>query len=248
MSEDLTPPQYRCGIASCPSVHRLVIDGKRHLIVVGPYAAVSESPVAITTHKDLLLQGKIGDDEEAILIEEDLLSGIGCQVEVTAVGERSAASPSQSTGSAEAELLAALKEARSDIDSWAAYASEYFKDKWDLAGDLARYDAIIAKHSQRPIEEAGLPADERTAATAEASLTLKNLREENEKLRKDLGILLAQIDYLTEATGEGPDCQDAGLVEQIRRGHRAALTSPEATGEPHSRETTSEATSGGQDV
>ena len=45
----------------------------------------------------------------------------------------------------EAILLAALKDARSDVESWGAYASEYFKEKWDLAGDLARIDAVIAQ-------------------------------------------------------------------------------------------------------
>jgi hypothetical protein len=176
MVEDLTPEHLKCDCgASCPSVHRIVIDGKRHLIVVGKEALVylvADAPGGsrFTELGDV----PVGWDERAILIEEDLLSGIGCQAEVTAVGDGSIALRAlQSTGSAEAELLAALKEAREDVSSWGAYASEYFRDKWDLAGDLARYDAVIAKHSQRPIEEAGLPADERTAETADASLTSK---------------------------------------------------------------------------
>jgi hypothetical protein len=41
------------------------------------------------------------------------------------------------------KLVAALIEARELIVSWAAYASDYFQEKWDLAGDLATIDAIL---------------------------------------------------------------------------------------------------------
>jgi hypothetical protein len=38
MVEDLTPEHLKCDcVASCPSVHRIVIDGKPHLIVVGEH-------------------------------------------------------------------------------------------------------------------------------------------------------------------------------------------------------------------
>lgn len=47
-----------------------------------------------------------------------------------------------------AELRAALIEAREDLNSWGAYASGYFQKKWDLAGDLARIDATIAKFTE----------------------------------------------------------------------------------------------------
>ena len=43
------------------------------------------------------------------------------------------------------ELLAALKDARELVDSWGAYASNYMQEKYDLAGDLDRLDAAIAK-------------------------------------------------------------------------------------------------------
>lgn len=43
------------------------------------------------------------------------------------------------------DLLEELREARDSILGWAAYASEYFKDKHDLDGDIARIDAVIAK-------------------------------------------------------------------------------------------------------
>jgi len=46
---------------------------------------------------------------------------------------------------AEAERLrAALRDARECVETWAGYASEYFRDKHDLAGDLARIDAALA--------------------------------------------------------------------------------------------------------
>lgn len=45
----------------------------------------------------------------------------------------------------DAPLLAALIEARDDIASWGAYASDYFQKKHDLAGTIKRYDEIIAQ-------------------------------------------------------------------------------------------------------
>jgi chromosome segregation ATPase len=51
---------------------------------------------------------------------------------------------------AEAErdrLREALEEAREDVVHWAGYASDYFKEKHDLAGDLARIDAALAKEA-----------------------------------------------------------------------------------------------------
>lgn len=44
--------------------------------------------------------------------------------------------------------------------------------------------------------------------------------DELEKLRRDCGILLAMIDSVREVTGEGPEGEDAILVEQIREGLR----------------------------
>ena len=43
------------------------------------------------------------------------------------------------------ELLAALKYARELVDDWGAYASNYMQEKHDLAGDIDRLDAAIAK-------------------------------------------------------------------------------------------------------
>ena len=45
---------------------------------------------------------------------------------------------------ARAERLAeALREARDAIEDWAGYASDYFREKHDLAGDLAKIDALL---------------------------------------------------------------------------------------------------------
>ena len=41
--------------------------------------------------------------------------------------------------------------------------------------------------------------------------------EHVEKLKLDIEHLLAIIDYMAECTGEGPEGEDAVLVEQIRR-------------------------------
>lgn len=40
-------------------------------------------------------------------------------------------------------LRAPLLEAIEDIESWAGYASEYFQDKHDLKGCVARYRAAV---------------------------------------------------------------------------------------------------------
>jgi uncharacterized protein YigA (DUF484 family) len=40
-------------------------------------------------------------------------------------------------------LTEALRRAREDMEGWAEYASEYFREKHDLAGDLAAIDAAL---------------------------------------------------------------------------------------------------------
>lgn len=42
-----------------------------------------------------------------------------------------------------ARLREALREARDAIEDWAGYASDYFREKHDLAGDLAKVDALL---------------------------------------------------------------------------------------------------------
>lgn len=46
-------------------------------------------------------------------------------------------------------LVEALEEARDLVDNWAAYASDYFKEKHNLARDLERLDAVIAAHRKQ---------------------------------------------------------------------------------------------------
>jgi hypothetical protein len=50
-------------------------------------------------------------------------------------------------GSKNNRLREALTEAREDVAHWGGYASDYFKEKHDLAGDLARIDAALAKEA-----------------------------------------------------------------------------------------------------
>lgn len=61
-------------------------------------------------------------------------------------------------------LRAALRDARECVETWAGYASEYFRDKHDLAGDLARIDAALAAQPAPspwgPIETAPKTQDE----------------------------------------------------------------------------------------
>jgi hypothetical protein len=61
----------------------------------------------------------------------------------------------------------ALEEARDDLIAWGAYASDYFKDKHDFDGDVARIDAAIATARaalEAPTVDAR--ADERAACIA----------------------------------------------------------------------------------
>jgi len=51
------------------------------------------------------------------------------------------------------ELVKALREARMMVAEWGEYASPYFQEKWDLAGDLAKLDSVIAEAAKG----AGLP-------------------------------------------------------------------------------------------
>lgn len=40
-------------------------------------------------------------------------------------------------------LRAALRRAREDLEAWSGYASEYFREKHDLNGDLAAIDTTL---------------------------------------------------------------------------------------------------------
>ena len=42
------------------------------------------------------------------------------------------------------KLESALRRARDDMEGWAAYASDYFREKWGLDEDLAAIDAALA--------------------------------------------------------------------------------------------------------
>jgi hypothetical protein len=46
------------------------------------------------------------------------------------------------------DLAAELVKAREMVASWAAYASEYFQEKWNLAADLGHLDAVIAEYEK----------------------------------------------------------------------------------------------------
>jgi hypothetical protein len=46
-----------------------------------------------------------------------------------------------------------LVRAREMIEEWAAYADEYFREKWDLAGDLAEIDRAIEAEARASAEK-----------------------------------------------------------------------------------------------
>jgi hypothetical protein len=52
-----------------------------------------------------------------------------------------------------ARLTEALKEARELVESWAGYAPDYFREKHDLDGDLARLDAAIKRNPGPPASD-----------------------------------------------------------------------------------------------
>ena len=53
-------------------------------------------------------------------------------------------------------------------------------------------------------------------------------REALEQARRDIQCLLSIIEYVEEATGGGPEDEDAALVAQIRTSYECGLDSPEA--------------------
>jgi hypothetical protein len=95
--------------------------------------------------------------------------------------------------------------------------SDAFREIWN-EGDVDLLE-IISSALSTAYEEGKASISQHVDAAVRAE------REALNRWRNDCGILLAQIDYLTEATGEHLDCQDAGLVEQIRTDYRAAIRS-----------------------
>ncbi|SMC41193.1 hypothetical protein SAMN06297251_10289 [Fulvimarina manganoxydans] len=67
--------------------------------------------------------------------------------------------------------------------------------------EMVRRNAVLRDRPDLPVDR--LPA-------------LARLREENETWRSHAATLLANLDYLTEATGEGPEDEDRVMVEHIR--------------------------------
>lgn len=45
-------------------------------------------------------------------------------------------------------LRAALRAARVAVENWGSYASDFYREKWDLQGDLAHIDAALAEEKQ----------------------------------------------------------------------------------------------------
>lgn len=52
------------------------------------------------------------------------------------------------------EMERALLDAADDMEGWGAYAGDYFKEKWDLAGDVAKYRSI-ARGERTPEGQSG---------------------------------------------------------------------------------------------
>lgn len=73
-----------------------------------------------------------------------------------------------------AEVEQALRDAIECVESWAAYASGYFQEKHDLAGDLARLRAVLDK--EEPDRECGIHGPDATYVTQmESYCTCRNV-------------------------------------------------------------------------
>ena len=93
--------------------------------------------------------------------------------------------------------VSALIEAREEIESWAAYADPYFRDKHDLPGVLAKIDALLASQAQQPAD--AVPADNVTP-----------MRQP----RADLARLVESINAAVYANGDGLSVTEAiGALE-----------------------------------
>lgn len=67
------------------------------------------------------------------------------------------------------EVRSALIDSKESMEEWAAYAGDYFREKWDLKGDLklieeaiTKLDAVISRLKEREksaMRESRLPAD-----------------------------------------------------------------------------------------
>ena len=87
--------------------------------------------------------------------------------------------------------------------------SPALKDGWEVINGSpfstqeAAQDAAVAEYTRRMTEAGWVRAD-------------ADLRSELEGRETDIRMLLAQLDYLRQVTGEGVEEEDAALVEGIR--------------------------------
>jgi len=79
----------------------------------------------------------------AELTEAERINGEACDSAQT--GLQKAREREKALKARVARLRGALRESRIMVASWGAYANDYFKDKHDLAGDLAEIDAALAE-------------------------------------------------------------------------------------------------------
>ncbi len=110
------------------------------------------------------------------------------------------------------DLLAARRIKATLADKTAEHAADR------MATNLEHWRQECSKlHSRVATLTAQLAEAQRVAAEAVAAS--QKMAAEGLRLmdwRRDCGILLAQVDYLCNATGESLDAEDYGLVEQIR--------------------------------
>lgn len=95
--------------------------------------------------------------------------------------------------------------------------AHYFLGLGQTSEGAARVSKLIAagiRARADAAEAAGAHNEARQVRDGIAEIV--RLRAENERLRKDAGILLACLDGLQEAAGETLDPEDAAIVEQIR--------------------------------
>jgi hypothetical protein len=82
----------------------------------------------------------MSEKPEALRLADELLANHG----PTDLDERVAAELRR-LHAVNQELLEALKKAALAIEDWGSYASDYFRERWDLQGDINAARAAIAK-------------------------------------------------------------------------------------------------------
>lgn len=85
------------------------------------------------------------EDDSPLATAEARIAGMSREIARLRTEKEVMAAVVEDLGKLSDELAAALREAKVNMESWAAYAMEYFQEKHDLASDLAACDEALTK-------------------------------------------------------------------------------------------------------